>query len=45
MAEIETNVLVGQCLDRRIDSLERMRKEIASWQQRRNQLDAKINCK
>jgi len=43
MAEIEINVLVGQCLDRRIDSLERMRKEVAAWQQRGNQLDAKIN--
>ncbi|SEJ10682.1 DDE superfamily endonuclease [Azotobacter beijerinckii] len=43
MAEIEINVLVGQCLDRRIDSLERMRKEVAAWQQRRNQLDAKIH--
>ena len=43
MAEIEINVLAGQCLDRRIDSLERMRKEVAAWQQRRNQLDAKIN--
>jgi len=43
MAEIEINVLVGQCLDRRIDSLERMRQEVAAWQQRRNQLDAKIN--
>jgi len=30
MAEIEINVLVGQCLDRRIDSLERMRKEVAA---------------
>ncbi|MDV7210263.1 IS630 family transposase [Azotobacter beijerinckii] len=43
MAEIEINVLVGQCLDRRLDSLERMRQEVAAWQQRRNQLDAKIN--
>jgi len=43
MAEIEINVLVGQCLDRRIDSLERMRKEVAAWPQRRNQLNAKIN--
>ncbi|TCL15570.1 DDE superfamily endonuclease [Azotobacter chroococcum] len=43
MAEIEINVLVGQCLDRRIDSLELMRKEVAAWQQRHNHLDAKIN--
>ncbi|SFL32009.1 hypothetical protein SAMN04244574_03945 [Azotobacter beijerinckii] len=43
MAEIEINVLVGQCLDRRIDCLELMCKEVAAWQQRRNHLDAKIN--
>ncbi|SFB57609.1 hypothetical protein SAMN04244571_03944 [Azotobacter beijerinckii] len=43
MAEIEINVLVGQCLDRRIDSLELMCKEATTWQQRRNHLDAKIN--
>lgn len=43
VAEIGIHVLVGQCPDRRIDSLELMRQEVATWQQRRNQLDARIN--
>ena len=36
MAEIEINVLIRQCLDRRIDNLAEMRSEVAAWQQRRN---------
>ncbi|XAH24465.1 IS630 family transposase [Xylophilus sp. GW821-FHT01B05] len=43
MAEIELNVMIGQCLDRRIDSIETMRSEVAAWQQRRDNLKAKIN--
>lgn len=43
MAEIELNVLMGQCLNRRIDNMERMRSEVNAWQQHRNNKEAKIN--
>lgn len=43
MAEIELNVLIGQCLDRRIDSIDTLRSEVAAWQARRDQLNAKID--
>ena len=32
MAEIEINVMVAQCLNRRIDSIETVRSEVAAWQ-------------
>ena len=43
MAEIEINVMVSQCLDRRIDSIETVRSEVAAWQVRRDNLQAKVN--
>ena len=43
VAEIELNVLVGQCLDRRIGSMEKLREEVATWQARRDQIHAKVN--
>ncbi|CDS54151.1 Mobile element protein [Polaromonas sp. CG9_12] len=43
MAEIEINVMVSQCLDRRIDSIEMVRSEVAAWQSRRDNLQAKVN--
>lgn len=36
IAEIELNVLSGQCLKRRIPSLEIMRNEVAAWEKARN---------
>ena len=42
MAEIELNVLMGQCLNRRIDNMETMKKEVAAWQTHRNNKEAKI---
>lgn len=36
MAEIEFNVLQGQCLDRRIPDKETLRREIAAWIDQRN---------
>jgi hypothetical protein len=42
-AEIELNVLMGQCLKRRIDKLAIMEKEVAAWQTHRNNKTAKIN--
>ena len=35
-SEIELNVLTGQCLSRRIDDIEIVRKEAAAWQKFRN---------
>jgi hypothetical protein len=43
MAEIELNVLTGQCLNRRIDDIEVIRKEVRAWQETRNNRDAKVN--
>lgn len=36
MAEIELNVLTGQCLNRRIDNIEDVRREAIAWQEYRN---------
>ncbi len=43
MAEIELNVLNGQCLNRRIDNIEEVKSEVEAWQEHRNNLDSKIN--
>ena len=43
MAEIELNVLTGQCLNRRIDDIEIVRKEVLAWQEFRNNRNAKVN--
>lgn len=43
MAEIELNVLMGQCLNRRIDNMQTMQDEVKAWQCCRNNKEAKIN--
>lgn len=43
MAEIELNVLIKQCLTRRIDTMAEMQTEVAAWQARRNNRQATIN--
>ncbi len=43
MAEIELNVLAGQCLKRRMDDIEFVRKEVLAWQSGRNNKNAKVN--
>ena len=43
MAEIELNVLIGQCLNRRIDNIETVKTELAAWQESRNNKGAKVN--
>jgi len=43
MAEIELNVLTGQCLKRRLDNIEAVMKETTAWQDSRNNKNAKIN--
>lgn len=43
VAEIELNVLNGQCLNRRIDEIEIVRQEAQAWQAYRGSLEAKVN--
>lgn len=43
MAEIELNVLTGQCLNRRIDSIEKVKAAVSAWQICRDNLNARIN--
>ena len=43
MAEIELNVIIGQCLGRRIDTIEEVEQEAYAWQQHRNNKEAKVN--
>lgn len=43
IAEIELNVMTRQCLVRRIDSIERLREELAAWENERNNNQAKVN--
>lgn len=43
MAEIELNVLTGQCLNRRLDSIDRVRKEVSAWESHRNNKNARVN--
>ena len=42
MVEIEIGVLVKQCLDRRIEDRETLRRELAHWQRRRNAEGARV---
>ena len=43
MAEIELSALKGQCLGRRIGSMDEMKAEVAAWEQDRNNRSKKIN--
>ena len=43
IAEIELNVLSGQCLKRRMDNIELVRKEVLAWQNYRNNKNSKVN--
>jgi len=42
MVEIEIGVLAGQCLDRRIETIEQLTAEIAIWERQRNAAGARI---
>ena len=42
MAEIELNVLAGQCLNRRINNITKVKKEVRSWQKFRNNENSKV---
>jgi hypothetical protein len=43
IAEIELNVLTSQCLNRRIDNIETVKKEVAAWQESRNNRNVNVN--
>jgi hypothetical protein len=43
IAEIELNVLNGQCLNRRIDNIEEVRREAKAWQDHRNNKTSTVN--
>ena len=43
MAEIELNVLMGQCLNRRIDNIDQVRSEALAWADFRNNKESKIH--
>jgi DDE superfamily endonuclease len=43
MVEIELGVLSRQCLERRLGSIERVRQEVAAWEQQRNAARARVN--
>ena len=43
MAEIELHVLNGQCLNRQISTMEKIKEEVEAWQSNRNNKNSKIN--
>ena len=43
VAEVELSVMIRQCLNRRIDSIDILRDEVAAWQASRDRLQAKVN--
>ena len=43
VAEVELNVMIRQCLNRRIDSIDTLRTEVAAWQAARDRIQAKVN--
>jgi hypothetical protein len=43
MAETEIRIMNGQCLDRRLDSQERIAQEVAAWERKRNAREARIH--
>ncbi len=42
VAEVEINVMVRQCLHRRIDSIDTLRRDVAAWQAARDQIKGKV---
>lgn len=43
VAEIKLNVMIRQCLSRRIDNMDELRHQVAAWQDQRDQIQAKVN--
>src|SRR5215468_8681644 len=43
MAETEIRIMNGQCLDRRLESQDRIAREVAAWERKRNAQQARIH--
>ena len=43
IAEIELNAMTRQCLDRRIDDIHKLEKELSAWESRRNMSQRSVN--
>lgn len=43
IAEIELNIMTRQCLNQRIDSIEKLTSELAAWEKERNENHSKVN--
>lgn len=43
VAEIELGVMIRQCFNRRIDTIDELRKEVTAWQAHRDQINTKVN--
>ena len=43
MAEVKLNIMIRQCLNRRIDCIEVLRREVAAWQTSRDRIRAKVD--
>ena len=43
VADVQLNLAFRQCLNRRIDSIDVLRDEVAAWQAARDRLRAKVN--
>lgn len=43
VAEVELNVMIRQCLNRRIESIQTLSREVAAWQARRDGMEAKVD--
>ena len=43
VAEVELNVMIRQYLNRRIDCIETLRREVAAWQASRDRIQAKVD--
>ena len=43
VAEVELNVMIRQCLNRRIDCIEVLRREVGAWQASRDRIHANVN--
>ena len=43
MAEIELGILTRQCLSRRIENIDLLRKEVVAWESKRNQSESSVD--
>ncbi|MCY4158643.1 MAG: transposase, partial [Bacteroidetes bacterium] len=43
VAEVEINVMIRQCLNHRIDSIDKLRNEVAAWQEARGQIKGNVD--